>query len=78
MRQKTKDNLQWGKAHYVQKDGKQQRACLKQCDSGKDNQRDSSTNRLKSCRHYKNIQCHYYEQVWTHKEIFLHLEMQQR
>ena len=57
MRQKSKDSLQHNKAYYEKKDGKQQRGCLKQRDSGKDNQRASSKDRSKSCGCYKNIQC---------------------
>ena len=61
IRHKTRDSLHHCKAHYVQKDGKQQRGHLKQRDLGKDNQRYISKERSKSRGCYKNIQYHYYD-----------------
>ena len=54
MRQKTRDTLHHGKSYYVQKDDKQQRGHLKQRDSRKDNQRDSSRDRPSSCECFEN------------------------
>ncbi|MCO5600607.1 hypothetical protein L7F22_054722 [Adiantum nelumboides] len=57
MRQKTMDSSHHGKAHYVQKDGKQCKGCSMHRESKKEGNRDASKGISKSlgCR---NGQCH--------------------
>ena len=61
-RHKTMGSLHHGKAHHVQKAGKQRRGCSRPCDSdkdAKDGKKDNASHaRSKSCSK-RNIQCHF-------------------
>ncbi|MCO5581236.1 hypothetical protein L7F22_035114 [Adiantum nelumboides] len=58
MRRKAMGSSHHGKAHYVQKDGKQHKGRSWNCESKKEGNRDDSKGRSKSPGR-RNVQCHY-------------------